>query len=102
MTDQLLIENHVDGILYLTLNNPDKRNSLSSVLLTKLKDCFDDIQDDPAVRVVVLRSEGPAFSSGHDLNELINQDAESYSMLFSACTSMMEACLLYTSPSPRD
>ena len=98
MTDQLLIENQVDGILYLTLNNPDKRNSLSSVLLTKLKDCFDDIQDDPAVRVVVLRSEGPAFSSGHDLNELINQDVESYSTLFSACTSVMEAIRL--SPKP--
>ena len=98
MTDQLLIENHVDGILYLTLNNPDKRNSLSSVLLTKLKDCFDDIQDAPAVRVVVLRSEGSAFSSGHDLNELINQDVESYSMLFSACTSVMEAIRL--SPKP--
>ena len=38
MTDQLLIRNQVDGILYLTLNNPDRRNSLSSHLLTELND----------------------------------------------------------------
>ena len=44
MTDQLLIRNQVDGILYLTLNNPDRRNSLSGHLLAGLKDSLDDIQ----------------------------------------------------------
>ena len=98
MTDQLLIRNQVDGILYLTLNNPDKRNSLSGHLLEGLKDGLDDIQDDSSVRVVVIRSEGPAFSSGHDLNELINRDTESYASLFATCTSVMESIRL--SPKP--
>ena len=89
MIDQLILHKQDDGILYLTLNNPDRRNSLSSHLLAELKDSLDDIQDDPTVRVVVVRSEGPAFSSGHDLNELINSDAESYASLFAACTSVM-------------
>jgi len=98
MTDRLLLRKQVDGILYLTLNNPDRRNSLSSRLLVALKESLDHIQDDSTVRVVVVRSEGPAFSSGHDLNELINSDAESYSRLFAACTSVMEAIRL--SPKP--
>ena len=98
MTDQLLIRNQVDGILYLTLNNPGRRNSLSGHLLAGLKDSLDDIQDDLTVKVVVIRSEGPAFSSGHDLNELINRDAESYASLFAACTSVMESIRL--SPKP--
>ena len=98
MTDRLLLRKQVDGILYLTLNNPDRRNSLSSRLLVALKESLDHIQDDSTVRVVVVRSEGPAFSSGHDLNELINSDAKSYSRLFAACTSVMEAIRL--SPKP--
>ena len=98
MTDQILLRNQVDGILYLTLNNPDKRNSLSGHLLEGLKDGLDDIQDDSSVRVVVIRSEGPAFSSGHDLNELINRDTESYASLFATCTSVMESIRL--SPKP--
>ena len=98
MADQLLLRKQVDGILYLTLNNPDRRNSLSSRLLAELNDNLDDIHDDSTVRVVVIRSQGPAFSSGHDLNELVNRDAESYTILFAACTSVMEAIRL--SPKP--
>ena len=98
MADQLLLRKQVDGILYLTLNNPDRRNSLSSRLLAELNDNLDDIHDDSTVRVVVIRSQGPAFSSGHDLNELVNRDTESYTILFAACTSVMEAIRL--SPKP--
>ena len=98
MTEQFLLRNQVGGILYLTLNNQDRRNSLSRRLLSELKDSFDAMKDDPTVRVVVVRSEGPAFSSGHDLNELVNRDTESYSSLFAACTSVMEAIRL--SPKP--
>ena len=98
MADQLLLRKQVDGILYLTLNNPDRRNSLSSRLLAELKVSLDDIHDDSTVRVVVIRSQGPAFSSGHDLNELVNRDTESYTILFAACTSVMEAIRL--SPKP--
>ena len=97
-SDPFLIRKQVDSVLYLTLNNQNQRNSLSRRLLTELKDSFDDTQNDPTVRVIVVRSGGPAFSSGHDLNELINQDTESYSSLFAACTSVMEAIRL--SPKP--
>ena len=98
MTDKPLLRNQVGGILYLTLNNKDRMNSLSMSLLSALKSSFEDIKDNPTVKVVVIRSEGPAFSSGHDLNELVNRDTESYSRLFSACTSVMEAVRL--SPKP--
>jgi len=62
MTDRLLLRKQVDGILYLTLNNPDRRNSLSSCLLEALKESLDGIKDEATVRVVVVRSEGRAFS----------------------------------------
>ncbi len=87
-----------DGIAVLTLTNPNRRNALSSVTLAALEQSLDGISNDPAARVVVIRSEGPVFSSGHDLNELVNGDAEDYAAVFEACTRVMEAIRLLPKP----
>ena len=87
-----------DGIAVLTLTNPEKRNVLSSRTLAALEEWLDWIAKDPDARVVVIRSEGPVFSSGHDLNELVNGDAEDYTAVFQACTRVMEAIRLLPKP----
>ena len=87
-----------DGIAVLTLNNPKRRNVLSSRTLAALEEWLDWIAKDPDARVVVIRSEGPVFSSGHDLNELVNGDAEDYTAVFQACTRVMEAIRLLPKP----
>ncbi len=87
-----------DGIAVLTLNNPARRNALSSRTLAALEEWLADIAADPAARVVVIRSEGPVFSSGHDLNELVDGDAEQYTDVFAACTRVMEAIRLLPKP----
>lgn len=86
------------GVATLTLNNPERRNALSSSTLDALDRLLGEIADDSDVRVVVLRSEGPVFSSGHDLNELVNGDAEDYTAVFDACTRVMEAIRLLPKP----
>lgn len=86
------------GVATLTLNNPERRNALSSPTLEALERLLGEIADDYDVRVVVLRSEGPVFSSGHDLNELVNGDAEDYTAVFEACTRVMEAIRLLPKP----
>ncbi len=98
MADQLLLHRQIDGIAILTLNNPDRRNALSSTLLAELKAALDRIKEDSSVRVVVLRSQGTVFSSGHDLRELVDRDAETYAGIFAACTSVMEAIRLLPQP----
>lgn len=98
MADQQLLHRQIDGIAILTLNNPDRRNALSSVMLAELKAALDRIKEDSTVRVVVLQSKGPVFSSGHDLRELVDGDAESYAGVFAACTSVMEAIRLLPQP----
>ena len=98
MTDQQLLHRRTDGIAILTLNNPDRRNALTSVMLAELKAALDRIKEDSTVRVVILRSQGPVFSSGHDLRELVNGDAEIYAGIFAACTSVMEAIRLLPQP----
>ena len=87
-----------DGVAVLTLNNPERRNALSSRTLAALEEWLDWIAKDPDARVVVIRSEGPVFSSGHDLNELVNGDAEEYTAVFDACTRVMEGIRLLPKP----
>jgi len=98
MTQQLLLYEQTGGIAILTLNNPEKRHALSSPLLEALKHQLDQIRNDSSVRVVVLRSEGPVFSSGHDLRELVGGDEEGYTGIFAVCTEVMEA--IRTLPQP--
>ena len=87
-----------DGIARLTLHNPGRRNALSTEMLLELRGLFRGFADDAAVRVVVLRSQGPVFSSGHDLNEVVSADAEANAALFALCTEVMEAIRLLPKP----
>lgn len=58
------------GVATVRLNRPAKRNALNTAVLASLRAQFDLLDDDPAVRVVVVRGEGKAFCSGMDLNEM--------------------------------
>ena len=87
-----------DGIAVLTLNNPEQRNALSARTLAALEERLDEIARNPDARVVVINSKGPVFSSGHDLNELVNGVADDYAAVFDACTRVMEAIRLLPKP----
>jgi enoyl-CoA hydratase/carnithine racemase len=76
-------------VAVLTMTRPERRNALSLEMMRELESAFDAIAVDPAARVVILRGEGPAFSAGHDLRELLDRDAESYRTIFDACVSLM-------------
>lgn len=66
-----------DGVAVVTLARPGKRNALNRAVLAGLDGTFARLEDEPAVRVVVLRAEGPAFCAGMDLGELAShQEAE--------------------------
>ena len=68
MPYQCLLLDQKDGIATITLNRPEKLNSLSEELLGELRDVLDAIDADPEVRVVVLTGAGGrAFSTGFDL-----------------------------------
>ena len=61
-----------DGIAKITINRPEVRNAFRPLTVREMQRAFDDARDDSSVGVVILTGEGP------------------------------DACLLYTSPSPRD
>jgi enoyl-CoA hydratase/carnithine racemase len=80
-----------DGIGFVTLNRPEKRNALSLNLMAEMIGLLQDVRKDEEVRVLIIRAAGPVFSSGHDLSEMKEGNVVSYRGVFGACTEMMEA-----------
>ena len=98
MTEPLVIYEVVDQIATLTLNNPSRRHALSSEVLAALKDRLERIKEDSTIKVAILKSDGPVFSSGHDLREMVGSDEESYTCIFAECTEVMEAIRMLPQP----
>lgn len=68
---QILFEKR-DGIAYVTLNRPEKRNALSPEMVVRLAETWDEVADDDTIRAVLLTGAGDlAFSSGGDLGSTI-------------------------------
>ncbi len=57
-------------IRWLILNRPDKRNAMDEDFFRELTQAFANFDQDPDVRVVVVRGEGKGFSAGIDLGAL--------------------------------
>jgi enoyl-CoA hydratase/carnithine racemase len=79
-----------EHVAILTLNNPERRNALSRELLGQLRERLEEIAADPQTKCVILRAEGPVFSSGHDLREVAAAGRDEAATLFALCTSVME------------
>lgn len=63
-----LVEYSTDhGIGSITLNRPEKRNALSPEMVASLQAVFEQAENDPAAKVVVLKANGEAFCAGADL-----------------------------------
>jgi enoyl-CoA hydratase/carnithine racemase len=86
-----------DGILRLTLNDARRRNALSEAILTELGTAFAEAGSNPAVRVVILAANGPAFCAGHDLKEMTAGRADPdggrayFTKVMAMCSGVMQA-----------
>lgn len=66
---ELLVHNR-DGVLYLTLNRPDKLNALSDVIISGLLDNLRKAAVDDNVGAVVLTGAGRGFCAGGDIGRM--------------------------------
>lgn len=82
----------------LTLDRPRRRNPLSVATMRELITALHDVAADEAVRAIVLRAEGPAFSAGHDLSEMVDRTLDEEREVFGVCTELMTA--LHAVPQP--
>lgn len=58
-----------DGIAWLTLNRPAKRNAINPGIVYEMVDALDALEADDRAQVVVITGAGDAFSAGQDLKE---------------------------------
>ncbi|GIW43230.1 MAG: 3-hydroxybutyryl-CoA dehydratase [Candidatus Binatia bacterium] len=58
------------GVVTIVLHRPETRNSMTPAMGEEISRAVSELQRDPEVRVLVLRGEGKAFSSGGDLGML--------------------------------
>ena len=56
-----------DGITWLIMNRPDKRNAMSPQLHLDMDDALDELAGDPETQVLVLTGAGEAFCAGQDI-----------------------------------
>jgi enoyl-CoA hydratase/carnithine racemase len=88
---QLLRVARDGGFATLTMDRPAQRNALSMELMGALRRELGGLGADPDVRVVVLAGEGPAFSAGHDLGEMVGISLDGAREVFDECTRLMLA-----------
>lgn len=67
-----ILTQQVGGVLKLSLNRPDKFNSVNRAMALELQEQLDKAASDNTVRCVLLTGEGKAFCAGQDLSEAIN------------------------------
>jgi enoyl-CoA hydratase/carnithine racemase len=99
MTAPPLLREDRDGVATLTLNRPRARNALTMELMAAIDAELTAIATDPAVLVVVIAANGPAFCAGHDMREMrATPTREAYEAVFARCSAMMQHIVALPKP----
>ena len=67
MAEQPVIYDERDGIAFITINRPDKKNTLTESVVHGIADGIDQATRSPQVAAIVLRGAGDTFTAGYDL-----------------------------------
>ena len=104
MAYETIIVEVEDHIALITLNRPTALNALNDQLLGELCDALADAQKNEKVRCIVLTGSEKAFAAGADIKMMSEKSfVDAFAdNLFTDASDRITACLLYTSPSPRD
>lgn len=70
MSDALVVEKE-GAVARLILNRPAKHNALRFADLDVLVEALHDAEEDDAIKVIVLKGNGPSFCAGHDYDDAI-------------------------------
>lgn len=70
MSEHSIVLDVKAGVARITLNRPDKLNSFDRAMHAALRDALQQVEDDAAIRAVVLTGAGRGFCAGQDLADL--------------------------------
>jgi len=62
-----------EGIAFVTLNRPEKRNAMSPTLNTEMRDVLETLELDAEAKVLVITGAGESWSAGMDLKEYFRE-----------------------------
>jgi feruloyl-CoA hydratase/lyase len=62
-----------NGIAWVTMNRPEKRNAMSPALAVEMLAVMNALEIDPRCKVLVLTGAGESFSAGMDLKEFFRE-----------------------------
>jgi enoyl-CoA hydratase len=72
MSQPALLYEKSGHIAMLTMNRPEARNAINPEMLCRFADAWQDVSDDPDIRVAILTGAGDdAFCAGADLDRLV-------------------------------
>jgi enoyl-CoA hydratase len=69
----IIVDKPHEKVSRITLNRPDKRNSLSANLRAELFDTLESNDKNPNISVTIIRGSGKAFSAGYDLTKDLDE-----------------------------
>lgn len=75
---KIIVDRPAENVQRITLNRPEKRNPLSNELRTEMFHALESGDQDPDVRVTIIRGAGPCFSAGYDLQSNVAEDQPFY------------------------
>lgn len=76
--ETVLLDIQSNGVARLTLNRPEIHNAFDDVIIQRLTEHLRELDTNPAVRVLVLASNGKNFSAGADFNWMKRMAANSH------------------------
>lgn len=93
------LKSHIeDGVAVVTINRPPA-NALASGLIREINQLLEKVENDDAVRVIVLHGEGKFFSAGADIKEFTTiSSGEEFSKLSTAGQDVFERLEKFPKP----
>ncbi len=94
--DNVVIKEAKDEVLYLTLNRPEKGNSIEDTMISFLTNFFQNKDNFSSFRAVIIGGSGKHFCTGADLSWMGDEPTESQSRTLSEMFFSVSNCTIPT------
>lgn len=71
----IVTKNHLPKVALIELNRPKELNALNVQLMSELRDALKELDNDDAVRVIILTGNERAFAAGADIKQMAGKSA---------------------------
>lgn len=76
--EEVIVESKENHVGLLTLNRPESMNTFNTKMARELHKALLELDQDPSIRVIIIKGAGKAFCAGIDVNELAGKTAMEY------------------------